>query len=271
MRQPCEHEGAKIKSVRRGDKNEILYLIIHNPKELNALTTQMQIDLIDLLNDAHRDKSVRAIVIRGDGEKSFSSGGSMSCLRELTSDKMRDQMYRRGVAVREIIEAMDKPVIAAVSGHCIGAGFEIAMCCDMIYASENAKFSLPEVDLGLVPGWGGAIRLPRKLTVNRAKEMILLGERIDAAEAYRLCIVNKVFPEAVFYQKVDEIIDRLVNKPPLAVRGVKTIVSHGIVDGNVSVAQEIEHRLSIYLMSTDDFHEAVAAFEEKRAPEFTGN
>lgn len=260
----------QVRKSYRGLNNEMLYLIISNERELNALTTQMQIELIDELKAAKRDKTVRVIIIRGEGDHSFSSGGAIGNLHELKSDEARDQMYQRGVEVRETIAAMDKPVLAAVCGYCIGAGFEIAMCCDMIYAAEGSKFGLPEIDLGLVPGWGGAIRLPRKITVNRAKEMILLGEKISAEEAWRLSIVNKVFPKDVFFHRVDEIADMLLRKPPLAVKGVKAIVSNGIVDGNISVAQEIEHRLSIFLMATEDFNEAIYAFEEKRPGNFSG-
>ena len=144
------------------------------------------------------------------------------------------------------------------------------MCCDMIYASDDARFGLPESNLGLVPGWGGAIRLPRKVTVNKAKEMILLGEQMPAEEAYRLCIVNKIFPKEDLFAAVDRVVDRLLERAPLALRGIKAIVSHAIVDGNIDVAHEIEKKLSIYLMSTDDFKEAVSAFEEHRKPEFQG-
>ena len=158
-----------------------------------------------------------------------------------------EAMYQRGCDIRETIETYDKPIIAAVSGYCVGGGFEIAMCCDMLYASDDARFSLPESKLGLVPGWGGAIRLPRKLTVNRAKEMILLGEQMTAQEAYLFGIVNKVFPKAHIFEDVDS-----------------------IVDGNIDAAHEVEKKLSIYLMETEDFQEAVRAFEEKRPPKFQG-
>jgi enoyl-CoA hydratase/carnithine racemase len=140
----------------------------------------------------------------------------------------------------------------------------------MIYASEDAKFGLTEVNIGLVPGWGGAIRLPRKITVNKAKEMILLGERITAQEAATQGIVNRVFPKETLFDEVDQIVDKLVAKPPLAIRGIKAIVSNGIVDGNVEVAHEIEHKLSVWLMSTHDFQEAVDAFREKRPAKFEG-
>ncbi len=260
----------RIVARRREDRPEVLYIVIDNPKALNALTEEMQIDLIEKLREARDDKSVRCVVLRGEGDRAFSSGGAVQSLEKLTDEKNCAAMYQRGCEIREVIEGYDKPIIAAVSGYCVGGGFEIAMCCDMLYASDDARFSLPESKLGLVPGWGGAIRLPRKITVNRAKEMILLGEQMDAHEAYLFGIVNKVFPKAHIFEDVDAIVDRLMQVAPLAVRGVKAIVSHAIVDGNVQVAHEVEKKLSIYLMETEDFREAVKAFEEKRPPEFKG-
>lgn len=260
----------KIIVRRREDRPEVLYIIFSNPRALNALTEEMQIDLIRQLELVRDDKSVRCVVLRGEGNKAFSSGGAMQSLETLTDEEACAAMYQRGCDIRDVIESYDKPIIAAVSGYCVGGGFEIAMCCDMIYASDDARFSLPESKLGLVPGWGGAIRLPRKLTVNRAKEMILLGEQMDAQEAYLFGIVNKVFPKAHIFEDVDAIVDRLLAVAPLAIRGVKAIVSHAIVDGNISVAHEVEKKLSIFLMGTEDFKEAVHAFEEKRSPEFQG-
>ena len=247
----------RIVARRRENRPEVLYIVIDNPKALNALTEEMQIDLIEKLREARDDKSVRCVVLRGEGDRAFSSGGEVQSLEKLTDEKNCAAMYQRGCEIREVIEGYDKPIIAAVSGYCVGGGFEIAMCCDMLYASDDARFSLPESKLGLVPGWGGAIRLPRKITVNRAKDMILLGEQMDAHEAH-------------IFEDVDAIVDRLMQVAPLAVRGVKAIVSHAIVDGNVQVAHEVEKKLSVYLMETEDFREAVKAFEEKRKPEFKG-
>ena len=261
----------EIRTELRADKPGLLTIYIDNRKALNALTTQMQIDLIDVLKQAKDDKSVRVVVIRGAGHKAFSAGGAMESLDSLVNDEeAAAAMYQRGCDIRDTIESMDKPVIAAVSGYCIGGGFEIAMCCDMIYASDDARFGLPESNLGLVPGWGGAIRLPRKVTVNKAKEMILLGEQMPAEEAYRLCIVNKIFPKEDLFEAVDRVVDRLLERAPLAIRGIKAIVSHAVVDGNIEAAHQVEKNLSVYLMSTEDFREAIDAFEEKRKPHFQG-
>lgn len=144
----------KIIARRREDRPEVLYLVISNPKALNALTEEMQIDLIEKLRAARDDKSVRCVVLRGEGDRAFSSGGEVQSLEKLTDPAACEAMYQRGCDIRETIETYDKPIIAAVSGYCVGGGFEIAMCCDMLYASDDARFSLPESKLGLVPGLG---------------------------------------------------------------------------------------------------------------------
>ena len=157
-----------------------------------------------------------------------------------------------------------------MSGWCIGGGFEIALSCDLIYASEDARFGMTEVDVGLVPGWGGAIRLPRRTNLIRAKEMLLLGSRITAQEAAQQGIINRVFSKDRLFDEVDQIMDVIVRKPPLAVQGIKEIISVGALDTGFEEAREIEHRLSIRLMGSHDFREAVSAFRQKRPPKFEG-
>ena len=244
---------------------------ISNPDALNALTTDMQLQFIDAITTLEADDQVRGIIIRGAGEKAFSAGGSIDSLAEIKSPADGEAMYRRGVKMRDTILNMKKPTIAAVSGWCIGGGFEIALSCDLIYASEDARFGMTEVDVGLVPGWGGAIRLPRRTNLIRAKEMLLLGTRLTAQEAVGAeMAINRVFPKEELFGQVDQIMDVIVRKPPLAVQGIKEIISLGALDTGFEEAREIEHRLSIKLMGSHDFREAVDAFQQKRPPKFEG-
>lgn len=261
---------AILVSLRGEPEQKVATLTISNPGELNALTTEMQLQLIDAITRLEEDPQVRGIILRGDGERAFSAGGSMDSLAEITSPDAGEAMYQRGVKLRDAILNMKKPTIAAVSGWCIGGGFEIALSCDLIYASENARFGMTEVDVGLVPGWGGAIRLPRRTNLIRAKEMLLLGTRITAQEAAQQGIINRVFPQDKLFDEVDRIMDVIVRKPPLAVQGIKEIISLGALDTGFEEAREIEHRLSIRLMGSHDFREAVSAFREKRPPKFEG-
>lgn len=261
---------AILVSLRGEPEQKVATLTISNPDNLNALTTGMQLQLIDAISRLETDPQVRGIILRGDGDRAFSAGGSMDSLAEVTSPAAGEAMYQRGVKLRDTILNMKKPTIAAVSGWCIGGGFEIALSCDLIYASETARFGMTEVDMGLVPGWGGAIRLPRRTNLIRAKEMLLLGTRITAQEAAQQGIINRVFPQETLFGEVDRIMDVIVSKPPLAVQGIKEIISLGALDTGFEEAREIEHRLSIRLMGSHDFREAVAAFQEKRPPKFEG-
>lgn len=261
---------AILVSLRGEPEQKIATLTISNPGALNALTTEMQLQFIDAITRLETDPQVRGIILRGDGDRAFSAGGSMDSLAEITSPAAGEAMYQRGVKLRDTLLNLKKPTVAAVSGWCIGGGFEIALSCDLIYASEDARFGMTEVDVGLVPGWGGAIRLPRRTNLIRAKEMLLLGSRITAQEAAQQGIINRVFPKERLFDEVDRIMDVIVRKPPLAVQGVKEIISVGALDTGFEEAREIEHRLSIRLMGSRDFREAVAAFREKRPPKFEG-
>lgn len=261
---------AILTSLRGEPGLMVATVTISNPEALNALTTPMQLQLIDTITALEADEQVRGIIIRGAGEKAFCAGGSMESLAEIQSPADGEAMYQRGVKMRDTILNMKKPTIAAVSGWCIGGGFEIALSCDLIYASEDARFGMTEVDVGLVPGWGGAIRLPRRTNLIRAKEMLLLGTRLTAQEAAQQGIINRVFPKQDLFAEVDKIMDIIVRKPPLAVQGIKEIISLGALDTGFEEAREIEHRLSIKLMGSHDFREAVDAFQHKRAPKFEG-
>ena len=261
---------AILVSLRGEPDRKIATLTLSNPDALNALTTEMQLQFIEAITRLEADPQVRGIILRGDGDRAFSAGGSMDSLAEVTSPAAGEAMYQRGVKLRDTLLNMKKPTIAAVSGWCIGGGFEIALSCDLIYASEDARFGMTEVDVGLVPGWGGAIRLPRRTNLIRAKEMLLLGSRITAQEAAQQGIINRVFSKDRLFDEVDQIMDVIVRKPPLAVQGIKEIISVGALDTGFEEAREIEHRLSIRLMGSHDFREAVSAFRQKRPPKFEG-
>ena len=254
----------------RPEQPAAVYLEFKNEEALNAFTIDMWRSLIKHLREARKDDSKRVVVLRGAGSKAFSSGLAMQMLDNLKCDEDYALIHTLGMEVRECIFNMGKPVIAAVNGYCIGGGFEIALCCDLVYASEDAKFALPELNIGLIPGCGGAVHLPEKIPVNRAFEMILFGERMSADEAKSYGFVNRIFPKESFFPEVDKLVDIIAAKAPLAVRGLKEIMSHSNLTGDRSAAILAERRLSIDLMNSKDFKNAVKAFREKRTPEFKG-
>jgi enoyl-CoA hydratase/carnithine racemase len=245
-----------------------LQLTFNDPASYNSLTTDIFRRLVGALRDARSDDTVKAVLFTGAGERAFSSGLSMDALNRLETDQDRALFYTLGLEVRESIYALQKPVIAAVRGACAGGGFEIALCCDLIYAQENSKFTLPEVNIGLTPGCGGAINLAAKLPLNRAMEMIWFGERVLADELKKWGVVNAVFPAESFWAEVEARVNTLLSKPQYAVRALKQVLSHTAVFGDRSESLKYERALAVDEMRTPDFKEGVAAFREKRKPEF---
>ena len=179
---------------RGSEGRSTLVLTLSNPTERNALTSNMRRELMAALSSAEEDPEIRAVMLRGEGEKAFCTGGSMSDMAELRTRDDCEAMGREGAALLNAIGDFPKPIIAAVSGWCVGDGFELALCCDLIYAAENAVFCMPEVDLGLTMGWGGAVRLAKRANLIRTKELLMLGSRLSAAEALEQGIINRVFP-----------------------------------------------------------------------------
>jgi enoyl-CoA hydratase/carnithine racemase len=191
-------------------------------------------------------------------------------LDNLKTDEDRAFVYTQGLEVREAIYALGKPIIVAVKGLCVGGGFEIALCCDLIYASEGSKFMLPEMNIALTPGCGGAIHLAERIPYSRAFEMILFAEKMTAEEAKSLGLVNQIFPKETFDADLKAVVDKILAKPPIAVKALKELLAHTSLSFNEATALATERRLSVDLMNTQDFKEAVSAFQEKRTPTFTG-
>ena len=245
----------------------LLLTFDHAPSR-NSLTTEIFSEIVRTLRDARRDDTIKLVLFTGAGEKSFSSGLSIDRLMELETDDDRAAFYTLGLDVREAIYALDKPVIAAVRGNCAGGGFEIALCCDMIYACEGATFLLPEANIALTPGCGGAINLARKLPQNRAMELIWFAEKISADELHKWGVVNSVFPAETYWSDVEKRVNTLLQKPQLAVRGLKRILSHTAICGFEAEALKNERILAVDQMKTADFEEGLAAFKEKRSPVF---
>lgn len=255
----------------RGSANRKYRIItLSNPTERNALTASMRRELIAALRDADAAPDVRAVMLRGEGDASFCAGGSMTDLAGLHTREDCESMCREGTDVLNTAAELSKPLIAAVSGWCVGDGFELALCCDLIYASETARFTMPEVDLGLTLGWGGAVRLAKRANLIRTKEILMLGDRLSAADALELGIINRVLPAEGFFPAVEDILTTLSAKPPLALQGIKQLLALPVLDGSYAESQVFGGKLVADLMMTDDFHEAVSAFREKRTPEFHG-
>ncbi|MDQ7783053.1 MAG: enoyl-CoA hydratase/isomerase family protein [Desulfomonilaceae bacterium] len=257
--------------TRKGPDDSTMWITLNNERMMNSLTETMQLELHEVLSAIAFDNTIRCVVLTGAGTKAFCSGGDINLFQRLNNVTMYDFLYQRGNDIQRLITYMEKPVIAAVNGLCYAGGLELALACDFIYASQNAAFGLLEINLGLLAGWGGTVRLPRTIPVARAKEMIYRGERMTADEALQWRLVNRVFPsQEKMYEAVNEVADEIVGKSPLALRAAKNVINNSITCDSIEAALAIERGSIMWLVSSEDMKEGVAAFVEKRAPKFQG-
>jgi enoyl-CoA hydratase len=241
---------------------------VNRPDKLNALNSATIDELRRAMLDLRHDPEVRAIVLTGAGPKAFVAGAD---IRELAS---LDPMAARGVAERgqhvfDLVEHLGKPVVAAVNGFALGGGCELAMACTLRVAADTAKFGQPEVNLGLIPGYGGTQRLPRLVGRGCALELLLSGDAIDAQEAHRIGLVNRVVPAADVLATAQSIAGALAAKAPQAVRAILDAVARGL---EVPLAQGLAHEAALFglVATTEDMKEGTRAFLEKRPAVFTG-
>ena len=247
----------------------ILTLTINRPECLNALNTETINELRDLMNEVYDDKDIRGVIITGSGEKAFVAGADIkeiAALNELNARKFAEN----GQEAFSLIENSEKPVIAAVNGFALGGGCELAMSCHMRIATENAKFGQPEVNLGIIPGYGGTQRLTQLIGKGRALEFMMTGDMMSAQEAYQFGLVNHVVSDREELMMLsDKIIRKIMTKAPLAIGMVVNSVNAYFSDeenGYQTEANSFAH-----CVNTEDFKEGTSAFIEKRKPEFKGS
>jgi len=251
------------------EKSEGIATITFNcPEKRNPLNEETIREILAHLEDAKNDENIRVIVFTGAGDRAFSSGADLNMMKGATAVR-GTELSRIGQHMCDYIEVLEKPVIAAINGYALGGGIELAMACDIRIASENAQIGQPEINVGLIPGWGGTQRLPRFVGKGMAKEMIFTGKRIDAKTAERLGLINAVVPPDQLQAKVKEIALELASKPPIAIKLSKALINNSTeTHPEVGLWQEAE--AFGLVASTEDFNEGVTAFLEKRKPQFKG-
>jgi enoyl-CoA hydratase len=245
----------------------IATITINRPAVLNALNVQVLEELLGAIGLASGDDAVRVVILTGEG-RSFVAGADIAQMQGFTTlEGLR--FGDLGHAVMQGFETMDKPVIAAVNGFALGGGTEISLGCDFIYASTKARFGQPEVNLGIIPGFGGTQRLARTVGMNKARELIYTGAVIDAEEARRIGLVSEVFAPEELMDKVRERARTLLGKGPLALAAAKRVMNKG-VDLPLDSALEFEKQAFSALFGTEDQTEGMGAFVEKRTAAFKG-
>jgi len=258
-----KYENILVKNTRG-----IITLTINREKALNALNKDVFNELEYFFSkDAPRKKTLKGVVITGAGEKAFVAGADIKEFLSFSDDDAME-VSRRGQMIFNLIENFPKPVIAAVNGFALGGGCELAMACHMRIASEKARFGQPEVNLGIIPGYGGTQRLPQLIGRGRAMEYLLTGDMINAADAYRMGLANHVVPHGEEVKKAKEIITKIATKAPLAVAQTIDCVDtayNGVVDG-----MDYEARSFGTVSHSEDFKEGATAFIERRKAEFKG-
>ena len=255
------------KPVLMEKKDGVLIITINRPSKLNSMTLEM-LDLISqYLEEAKRDSDTKAVLFKGAGDRAFCAGADITQFPTLTTIGARKVTETGHRAFSKILE-VQKPVIAAINGYCLGGGNELIQFCDFRLASEKARFSQPEVSLGLIPGWGGTYMLPKLVGLTAAMDLILTGRRIDAEEAKNIGLVTHVYPVEEFDAKVDEFVKALVEGPPISIRAMKKLVTN---DPDMKEALRAEAEAFADLWNYGDLKEGIAAFGERRKPDFKGN
>jgi enoyl-CoA hydratase len=243
---------------------------IDRPTALNALSSKVISELTQAIATLEVSTDIRVVALTGAGDKAFVAGADIAEMLELTPHQAQ-AFAEMGGALGEAIEKSEKPWIAAVNGFAFGGGTELALACDFIYASEAAKFGQPEVKLGVIPGFGGTQRLPRRVGIAKAKEICMTGDTIGAAEALRIGLADAVFPATELMGRVKELAGRIAANGPLAVAEVKRLIHQG-QSTSLEAALALEQRSFGLMFATSDQREGMAAFlaKPRRAATFKG-
>ncbi|HTH38382.1 MAG TPA: enoyl-CoA hydratase/isomerase family protein [Pyrinomonadaceae bacterium] len=248
-------------------EGRVAILTINRPDKLNALNSKVHVEGVAALDELRKDSEVRVVVITGAGEKSFVAGADISEFEGKTPVTQRATFQER--TLFNTIDTFPKPVIAMVNGFCLGGGNELALACDLRICSENARFSQPEINLGIIPGGGGTQRLTRLVGEGRSMEMVLTGDMIDAETAHRFGLVNHVYAADELRARTLELAAKIAEKAPIALQLAKEAVKFAS-RSNLDEGLRREVDLFAICFSTEDKKEGVAAFLGKRKPEFQG-
>lgn len=252
-------------------KDRVATITLNRPDAMNSINRQMAEEILDALRDFRTDPGVKVAIFTGAGEKMFCAGADLNFfMKELVKDTTAQfEWLEKGLELtRFAMERSDKPIIAAVNGHCLAGGLELALACDFMIVSENATFALAEVGIGILPGWGGTTRLPKAIPSRRAKELIYTAERFNAQEAYRLGLVNRVVPKGQAYESALETAKKIASMSSYTLRMAKKALTMVTEVSDMDTALWCERGAAFVSSVGEGFEEGVKAFLEKRPPNF---
>jgi enoyl-CoA hydratase len=250
------------KNLLRQITNQVALLTINRPQALNALNPSTLNELGQVIAELENNSLVKVVIITGAGEKAFVAGGDIAVMQPLGSMAARE-VALKAQQLFNAIEHSSKVMIAAINGYALGGGCELAMACDIRIASETAKFGLPEINLGIIPGWSGTQRLPRLVGKGKAKQLMFTGEMVSATEAEKIGLVNQVVPQQELLAVAQTMAEKIAGKPQIAIRLIKEAVDNGM-EMDIDKALCYEADLFALCFSTADQKEGMAAFLEKR-------
>jgi len=249
-------------------RQAIGFIKINRPKALNALNSATLDDLLDAVGELACNDAVRVVVVTGEGNKAFVAGADIQEMQPMNPVEGMS-FSQKGHAAISALERLDKPVIAAVNGYALGGGFEVALACDIIYASEKARLGFPEVTLGILPGFGGTQRTARLVGPARAKELIFTGRVITAQEAFDMGLINKVVADDQLMAQVEELASRILSAGPVGIRLAKVCINRGLTM-DIETGLDFEAEAFGLCFGTEDQKEGMTAFLEKRTPTYRG-
>lgn len=256
-----------FETIQVSREGAVAVLRLNRPEKANAMNSKMKEEIAASLAELERDGTVRAVVVTGAGDKAFAAGADIA---EFAGKTPVDQWAGYGhTSLYNVVDRFAKPILAMINGHCLGGGCELAMACDIRIASERAQLGQPEINIGIIPGGGGSQRLPRLVGLGKAMQLILTGDRIPAAEAFRIGLVDQVVPHDELAARTMELANKIAEKSPVAVRLAKEAVK---ASTRLPLDQGLrfEQGLFAIVFSTHDKEEGVRAFLEKRPAQWTG-
>lgn len=258
----------RFETVITEKRDGVQWISLNRPHRLNACNLELVEEMSTAIDELEADKEVRCVVIKGAGDRAFSVGADLTMFTDLDPETAV-ATAEKGQRLMDKIEASSKPFIASIHGFCVGGGLEIALACDFRIADESAQLGSPEINLGIIPGWGGTQRLSRIIGLPKAKEFVFLGDRVPADEALRLGLVHKVVPVDKLMEETEALAQRLVAGPPLALKVAKRAMNFG-TQLPLEEGLKMEAESFGTLAATEDIVEGISAFFEKRKPEFKG-